>query len=58
MKLRKKAMKDEKTQGDLNKSELSVEMPDEALEAAACLGPRNGGYFSIAMCAGQAECPF
>ena len=47
-----------KTQRDPNESELLIEMPDEALEAAACLGPKNGGSFTIAMCTEQSECPF
>jgi len=52
-------MKDEKAQqDDLNESELLIEVSDEALETAACLGPQNGGSFTIAMCTGQAECPF
>jgi len=34
------------------------EMSDEALEAAASSGPLAGRSFTIAMCTGQAECPF
>jgi len=37
---------------------LINEMSDETLEAAACLGPQNGRSFTIAICTGQAECPF
>jgi len=46
-----------KTQRDPNESELLIEMPDEALEAAAS-GPQSGGSFTIAMCTGQTEWPF
>ncbi len=43
---------------DLNEEEVfTSELSDEALEAAACAGPGNMA-FSVAMCTGQAECPF
>lgn len=53
-------MKKEKTMlGGLDESEpLINEISDEMLEAAACLGSENGRSFTIAMCTGQAECPF
>jgi hypothetical protein len=37
---------------------LITEVLDEALEAAACWGPLAARSFTIAMCTGQAECPF
>ena len=43
---------------DLNEQEIFGEVTDEALESAACAGPQNAAVFTIAMCTGQAECPF
>jgi len=46
---------------DLNDNDKDIfidEIPDEALELAACAGPENGGAYTIAFCTGQAECPF
>jgi hypothetical protein len=45
---------------DLNdRSETFIkETSDEALEAAASSGPLAGRSFTLAMCTGQAECPF
>jgi len=58
MQLRKNTM-NEKTGLGPDELELLInEMSDETLEAAACLGPQNGRSFTIAMCTGQAECPF
>jgi hypothetical protein len=37
---------------------LVAEIADEALEAAACAGREDARAFTIAMCTGQAECPF
>jgi hypothetical protein len=37
---------------------LIKETSDEALEAAACSGPFAAGFYTIAMCTAQAECPF
>jgi len=37
---------------------LNYEISDEALEVAACAGPENARAFTLAMCTGQAECPF
>jgi hypothetical protein len=52
-------MTDEKTGLDQNEPEnFDRETSDEALEAAACSGPAAGRSFTIAMCTGQAECPF
>jgi hypothetical protein len=47
------------TKRDLNEADiLGYEIADEALEAAACAGPMGRGALTIAMCTGQAECPF
>jgi len=44
---------------DVNDEQLpTFEISDEALEAAACAGAENARAFTIAMCTGQAECPF
>jgi hypothetical protein len=45
---------------DLNEeSEAFIKQTsDEALEAAASSGPLAGRSFTLAMCTGQAECPF
>jgi hypothetical protein len=44
---------------DLSDTEiLDYEISDEALEAAACTGSLGVQAFTIAMCTGQAECPF
>jgi hypothetical protein len=52
-------MTDENNWLDQNEPEILVgEMSDEALEAAACSGAFAGRSFTIAMCTGQAECPF
>ena len=37
---------------------LTTEISDEALEAAACAGPQQGGVFTVSMCTGLQECPF
>jgi hypothetical protein len=37
---------------------LMRDVPDEALEAAACPGQGNGGAYTVAFCTGQLECPF
>jgi hypothetical protein len=59
MELREGAVKNEETEFGLDESVLlNNEMSDEVLETAACLGPQNGRSFTIAMCTGQAECPF
>jgi hypothetical protein len=48
-----------KTEVDLNEKEIFAhEVPDEILEAAACLGPENARAFTVAMCTGLAECPY
>jgi len=47
------------TKLDFNESHiLDYDIADEALEAAAGAGPTVGGAFTIAMCTGQAECPY
>ena len=52
-------MTDESTGFDRNEPEILIgETSDEALEAAGCSGPLGGRSFTIAMCTGQAECPF
>jgi hypothetical protein len=51
-------MTDENTALDHGEEILIAEALDEALEAAACSGPLAAGSFTIAMCTGQAECPF
>jgi hypothetical protein len=51
-------MTDENTALDHGEEILITELLDEALEAAACSGPLAARYFTIAMCTGQAECPF
>jgi hypothetical protein len=43
----------------LNESEIfSNDVPDEVLEAAACSGSAGVLALTIAMCTGNAECPF
>jgi hypothetical protein len=37
---------------------LTIEAPDEAIEAAACTSADNVKSFTVAMCTGQGECPF
>jgi hypothetical protein len=49
---------DENVALDQNEEILITEVLDEALEAAACWGPLAARSFTIAMCTGQAECPF
>ena len=53
-------MTNQEAQFDLNDgSEILIkDTPDDAVEAAACSGPLSGRSFTIAMCTGQAECPF
>jgi hypothetical protein len=53
-------MTNQEAQFDLNdESETLIkDMSDEALEAAACSGSLSGRSFTVAMCTGQAECPF
>jgi hypothetical protein len=52
-------MTDTNTKLDLNEVDILVhEVTDEALEAAACAGPAGLMAFTIAMCTGQAECPY
>jgi len=51
-------MEDSKTISQDDESILISEVSDETLETAACSGPQNGRFFTIAMCTGQAECPF
>jgi hypothetical protein len=51
-------MVDENIALDQNEEILITELLDEALEAAACSGPLAARSFTIAMCTGQAECPF
>lgn len=44
---------------ELNEQEIFIgEVTDEALETAAYAGPQSIAAFTIAMCTGQAECPF
>ena len=44
---------------DLSETDILIyDIADEALEAAACAGPLGARAFTIAMCTGQAECPF
>lgn len=44
---------------DLSEQDIYIgEVTDEALEAAACAGPQSVVAFTVAMCTGQAECPF
>jgi hypothetical protein len=52
------SMEDSKRIDPKDESIFITEVSDETLEAAACSGPQNGNYFTIAMCTGQAECPF
>jgi len=52
-------MNDVKLGFDLNELEIFVnEVPDEVLEAAAGSGPEHARAMTIAMCTGQAECPY
>jgi hypothetical protein len=51
-------MEDSETIDLSDNSTLISEVSDETLEAAACSGPQNGKSFTVAMCTGQAECPF
>jgi hypothetical protein len=51
-------MMDENIALDQNEEILITELLDEALEAAACSVPLAARSFTIAMCTGQAECPF
>jgi hypothetical protein len=53
------AMNEANVEFDLNEEEmLTHEISDEAVEAAACAGSENARAFTIAMCTGQADCPF
>jgi hypothetical protein len=51
-------MTDENTALDHGEEILIGETSDEALEAASYLGSVAARSFTIAMCTGQAECPF
>jgi hypothetical protein len=52
-------MNDLNTGLDLNEEKmLAYEVSDEALEAAACAGPKNARALTVAFCTGGVECPF
>jgi hypothetical protein len=52
-------MKETETGFAPNENEIfSHDVPDEALEAAACSGSGAVLAFTVAMCTGNLECPF
>jgi hypothetical protein len=56
---REVAVNEAQTDLPLNESEIfSYDVPDEVLEAAACSGSAGVLALTIAMCTGNAECPF
>ena len=52
-------MNEQHTGSRLNEEDiLTIEISDEAMEAAACTGAENVKSFTVTMCTGQFECPY
>jgi hypothetical protein len=55
------AMNEPSVEFDRSEEEIltyNINIPDEAVEAAACAGSGNATAFTVAMCTGGIECPF
>jgi hypothetical protein len=52
-------MNDQDSESEQSKLDvLTIDVPDETIEAAACTGTDNLKSFTVTMCTGQSECPF